>query len=193
MKIGGGESERQKGKEIRPSIPARRQIATDAPIIWWKKRTSLLEGATRYMCIKNFSSKILGIVRKSFAHFMYPNYCHIYTYTLLNGDLIDRSNRHKNDNTVHQTCTSVAMRRSKYNFRTYHWLNYEKGADSTIVSSRAARFRNTMMKLIVNHDPVELAYRSRHIWTWRSVAEYSSGQKRGSDWCCAVLVSGRSC
>ncbi|OUC42089.1 hypothetical protein D917_10464, partial [Trichinella nativa] len=27
---------------------------------------------------------------------------------------------------------------------TYHWLNYEKGADSTIVSSRAARFRNTM-------------------------------------------------
>ncbi|KRY54489.1 hypothetical protein T03_7446 [Trichinella britovi] len=74
---------------------------------------------------------------------------------------------------------------------TYHWLNYEKGADSTIVTSRAARFRNTM--LIVNHDPVELAYRSRHLWTWRSVAEYSSGQKRGSDWCCAVLVSGRSC
>ncbi|KRX68074.1 hypothetical protein T09_1203 [Trichinella sp. T9] len=119
MKIGGGESERQKGKEIRPSIPARRQIATDAPIIWWKKWTSLLEGATRYIA--------------------------------------------------------------------YHWLNYEKGADSTIVTSRAARFRNTMMKLIVNHDPVELAYRSRHIWTWRSVAEYSSGQKRGSDWCCAVL------
>ncbi|KRX36928.1 hypothetical protein T05_13604 [Trichinella murrelli] len=45
------------------------------------------------------------------------------------------------------------------------------------------------MKLIVNHDPVELAYRSRHIWTWRSVAEYGSGQTRGSDWWCAVLAS----
>ncbi|KRZ86725.1 hypothetical protein T08_7078 [Trichinella sp. T8] len=70
---------------------------------------------------------------------------------------------------------------------------HEKGADSTIVSSRAVRFRNTMMKLIVNHDPVELAYRSRHIWTWRSVAEYGSGQTRGSDWWCAVLESDRSC
>ncbi|KRY43758.1 hypothetical protein T03_14711 [Trichinella britovi] len=72
---------------------------------------------------------------------------------------------------------------------TYHWLNYEKGGDSTVVTSRAARFRNTMMKLIVTHDPEELAYCSRHLWTWRSVAEYSSGQKRGSDWCCAVLAS----
>ncbi|KRY09685.1 hypothetical protein T12_6476 [Trichinella patagoniensis] len=44
------------------------------------------------------------------------------------------------------------------------------------------------MKLIVNHDPVELGYRSRHIWTWRSVAEYGSGQTRGSDWWCAVLI-----
>ncbi|KRZ48791.1 hypothetical protein T02_11353 [Trichinella nativa] len=37
MKIGGGESARQKGREIRQSIPARRQIAMDAPIAWWKK------------------------------------------------------------------------------------------------------------------------------------------------------------
>ncbi|KRY57084.1 hypothetical protein T03_9003 [Trichinella britovi] len=30
-------------------IPARRQIAMDAPIPRWKKRTSLLEAAARYM------------------------------------------------------------------------------------------------------------------------------------------------
>ncbi|KRY45620.1 hypothetical protein T03_16486 [Trichinella britovi] len=41
MKIGGGESARQKRREIRRSIPARRQIAMDAPIPRWKKRTSL--------------------------------------------------------------------------------------------------------------------------------------------------------
>ncbi|KRY32379.1 hypothetical protein T01_7201 [Trichinella spiralis] len=28
---------------------------------------------------------------------------------------------------------------------TYHWLNYEKGADSTIVTSRAVHVRNTMV------------------------------------------------
>ncbi|XP_003374162.1 hypothetical protein Tsp_08888 [Trichinella spiralis] len=79
------------------------------------------------------------------------------------------------------------------NFKTYHWLNYEKGADSTIVTSRAVHVRNTMIELIVHHDPVELGYRSRHIWTCRSVAEYGSGQTLGSDWWCAVLVSDRSC
>ncbi|KRX13313.1 hypothetical protein T07_7229, partial [Trichinella nelsoni] len=42
------ESARQKGREMRRSIPARRQIAMDAPITWWKKRTSLLEAAARY-------------------------------------------------------------------------------------------------------------------------------------------------
>ncbi|KRZ82123.1 Retrovirus-related Pol polyprotein from transposon opus [Trichinella sp. T8] len=42
------ESARQKGREIRRSIPARRQIAMDAPITWWKKRTSMLEAAARY-------------------------------------------------------------------------------------------------------------------------------------------------
>ncbi|KRZ82890.1 Retrovirus-related Pol polyprotein from transposon TNT 1-94 [Trichinella sp. T8] len=42
------ESARHKGKETRRSIPANRQIATDARIIRWKKRTSMLEGAARY-------------------------------------------------------------------------------------------------------------------------------------------------
>ncbi|KRY32999.1 Pro-Pol polyprotein [Trichinella spiralis] len=42
------ESARQNGKEMRRLIPARRQIATDAPIIWWKRRTSMLEGAAIY-------------------------------------------------------------------------------------------------------------------------------------------------
>ncbi|KRZ61825.1 hypothetical protein T02_3783 [Trichinella nativa] len=42
------ESARPKGRGIRRSIPARRQIAMDAPITWWKKRTSLLEAAARY-------------------------------------------------------------------------------------------------------------------------------------------------
>ncbi|KRX55531.1 hypothetical protein T09_10788 [Trichinella sp. T9] len=64
MKIGGGvrvyslfvvllsqcheESASQKRREIRRSIPARRQIAMDSPIPRWKKRTSLLEAAARY-------------------------------------------------------------------------------------------------------------------------------------------------
>ncbi|KRX58171.1 hypothetical protein T02_692 [Trichinella nativa] len=48
MKIGGGESARHKGKEMRLSIPASCQIVMDAPIIWWKKRTSVLEAAARY-------------------------------------------------------------------------------------------------------------------------------------------------
>ncbi|KRY08787.1 hypothetical protein T12_5206 [Trichinella patagoniensis] len=39
---------RKCGKEMRRSIPACRQIATDAPIIWWKKRTGILEEAARY-------------------------------------------------------------------------------------------------------------------------------------------------
>ncbi|XP_003374344.1 hypothetical protein Tsp_09703 [Trichinella spiralis] len=59
--------------------------------------------------------------------------------------------------------------------------------------SRVSGGRSCKIELIVNHDPVELGYRSRHIWTWRSVAEYGSGQTRGSDWWCAVLVSDRSC
>ncbi|XP_003374274.1 hypothetical protein Tsp_09647, partial [Trichinella spiralis] len=43
------ESARRKcGKEMRRLIPACRQIATHAPIIWWKKRTSMLEEAARY-------------------------------------------------------------------------------------------------------------------------------------------------
>ncbi|KRY06895.1 hypothetical protein T01_13116 [Trichinella spiralis] len=33
---------------MRQSIPARRQIAMDAPTTWWKNRTSLLEAAARY-------------------------------------------------------------------------------------------------------------------------------------------------
>ncbi|KRY00967.1 hypothetical protein T4E_9657 [Trichinella pseudospiralis] len=38
---------RQKGREKLRPIPARRQIARDAPTLWEKKRTSLLEAAAR--------------------------------------------------------------------------------------------------------------------------------------------------
>ncbi|XP_003369134.1 conserved hypothetical protein [Trichinella spiralis] len=44
------EGARQKGRGMRRSIPARRQIAMDAPITWWKKRTSLLEAAAHIPC-----------------------------------------------------------------------------------------------------------------------------------------------
>ncbi|KRX11472.1 hypothetical protein T07_2579 [Trichinella nelsoni] len=42
---------------MRRSIPARRQIAMDAPITWWKKRTSLLEAAVRYSFITSPGSR----------------------------------------------------------------------------------------------------------------------------------------
>ncbi|KRX15518.1 hypothetical protein T07_11878 [Trichinella nelsoni] len=39
---------RKCGKEMRRSIPACRQIATGAPIIWWKKQTNMLEEPVCY-------------------------------------------------------------------------------------------------------------------------------------------------
>ncbi|KRX69607.1 Retrovirus-related Pol polyprotein from transposon gypsy, partial [Trichinella sp. T6] len=48
------ESARQKGREIWRSIPARRQIAMDAPITLWKERTSLLEAEARYTAMLQY-------------------------------------------------------------------------------------------------------------------------------------------
>ncbi|KRX49900.1 hypothetical protein T05_16076 [Trichinella murrelli] len=55
------ESARQKGREIRRSIPARRQIAMDAPITWWKKRTCLVTmGTCQELVVRGIGNACYG-------------------------------------------------------------------------------------------------------------------------------------
>ncbi|KRX16283.1 hypothetical protein T07_6039 [Trichinella nelsoni] len=62
MPSGKRETERKGNRRL---IPARRQIATDAPIIWWKKRTSMLEGAARYTAYHPQSDGLVGKMNRT--------------------------------------------------------------------------------------------------------------------------------